>query len=110
MSAGNPEATSAVIEADGPGRTSTSTPASMQARTQPVAGVGDERGAGVGDEGDPLASGPLGQLGGEAVLVVLVVGEEGLLYLVVGEQAARAPGVFAGYEVGLAQVRAGRGG
>ena len=64
---------------------------------EPVAGVGDERGAGVGDEGDALGPGPFGELGGEALLVMLVVGEEVLLYLVVGEQASRAPGVLAGY-------------
>ena len=38
---------------------------------------------------------------------MLVVGDEVALYLVVGEQASRAPGVLAGYEVGLAQVAEG---
>jgi hypothetical protein len=47
---------------------------------QPVAGVGDKRGSSVGDERYLLCSGSLGQLRSEAVLVVLVVGEERLLY------------------------------
>ena len=47
------------------------------------------------------------QLGGEPLLVVLVVGDEVPLYLVVGEQATCMPGVLAGYEVGLAQVAEG---
>jgi hypothetical protein len=50
---------------------------------------------------------PFGQFGGKAFLVVLVVGEQVLLHVVVGEQASCTPSVLAGHEVGLAQVAEG---
>src|SRR5215203_4797686 len=74
---------------------------------EPVAGVGDEWGAGVGDESHVLGFGPFGELGGETLFVVFVVGGEVLLYLVVSEETAGASRVLAGDEVGLAQVPQG---
>ena len=73
--AGSPEATSAVIAADGPGSTSTGSPAATRAPHQEEARVGHERHAGVGDERDGGAlAHALDQLRGARRLVVLVVG------------------------------------
>ena len=76
-------------------------------RDEAVTGVGDERHPGIRDQGQAQRMRTFGELSCQAVFVVFVEGDEVALYLVVGEQAAGAAGVLAGYEVGLAQVAKG---
>src|SRR5919199_3194954 len=70
---------------------------------QAVAWVGDERGAGVGDERHACGLGLRGQLRGETVLVVLMVDDQRSLYPEMGEQATRPACVLAGYQIRFAQ-------
>lgn len=67
-----------------------------------IAGIADERRAGVTDEGDfgALLHGD-DEFGGASEFVVLVVGDEGLADFVVGEEFLGVAGVFAGDFVGL---------
>ena len=76
-SAGSPEATSAVVIAVGPGQHLDLDAALDAGLDQPVAGIGEDRGAGVAEQGDPGAAlDRLGELRRPALLVGVVVGDE----------------------------------
>ena len=71
---------------------------------QAVAGVGDQRHAGVGDQRDHGAADEAGsEFFGALRLVVVVIAHRRLVDIVVIQQFARLPRVFARDQVGLAQ-------
>src|ERR1019366_5186983 len=93
---GNPEIERIASTADGPGTAPHGVPGGGAPRGEPLAGIGDERRARVGDESQRLASGePLESLADAAVFVVAVAGHARRREAVAREEVSRAPGVLA---------------
>jgi hypothetical protein len=71
---------------------------------QPVPGVGNQRHAGVGDQRDHGAGDQAGsEFFGALRLIVVVIAHGGLVDMVVIQQLARLPRVFARNQIGFTQ-------
>ena len=101
---GSPEPASAVSEAEGPGTACTAMPASMAARTRRYPGSDT---SGMPASETSAITAPQTQAGreffGALRLIVVVIAHGGLVNIVVIQQFARLPRVFARDQIGLAQ-------